>query len=134
LTTTITYSGKAPTWIIPDLSLPTFEAPPAILYLVDNNGSVDESYLECTQYITAGHSAQWPRSILKQPTQYLADLPDLSTLNHLKQMVAPHEALELTVQRLHQAGYENFIGYVRSLSYQLHFGPTSNQYQFQYPA
>jgi hypothetical protein len=51
--------------IIPDVSLLTTEAPPAMFNLNDNYSSSDEAYIEPGRLITAGHSAKRRKKMLK---------------------------------------------------------------------
>jgi len=77
--------------IIPDVSSPTTEAPPAMLNLDDNYSSSDEAYIEPAPSITADHSAKWRKKTLKKPSQNLTDLPELRTFNPLQPIVPPHK-------------------------------------------
>jgi len=78
--------------IIPDVSSPTTEAPPAMLNLGDNYSSSDEAYIEPAESITADHSAKRCKKTLKKPIQNLTDLPKLPTFDPLQPIVRPHKA------------------------------------------
>jgi len=78
--------------IIPDVSSPTTEAPPAILNLDDNYSSSDEAYIEPAGSIIADHSAKWCKKTLKKPAQNWTDLPKLPTFDPLHPIVPPHKA------------------------------------------
>jgi hypothetical protein len=78
--------------IIPDVSSPTTEAPPAMLNLDDNYSSSDEAYIEPAGSITADHSAQRHKKILKKTSQNLTDLPELPTFNPSQPIIPTHKA------------------------------------------
>jgi hypothetical protein len=77
--------------IIPDVSSPTTEAPPAMLNLDDNYSSSDEAYIEPARSITADHSVKRCKKTLKKPSQNLTDLSELPTFNPLQPIVPPHK-------------------------------------------
>jgi len=59
------------------------EAPPALLNLDDYYSSSGKVYIESARSITADHSAQWHKKILKKPSQNLTDFPELPTFDPL---------------------------------------------------
>jgi len=78
--------------IIPDVSSPTTEAPPAMLNIDDNYSSSDKAYIERAGSITADHSAKRCKKTLKKPIQNLTDHSKLPTFDPLQLIVPPHKA------------------------------------------
>jgi hypothetical protein len=67
--------------IIPDVSSPTTEVPPAMLNLDNNYSSSDKAYIEPVRSITTDHSAKRCKKTLNKPIQNLTDLPELPTFD-----------------------------------------------------
>jgi len=78
--------------IIPDVSSPTTEAPPAMLNIDDNYSSSDEAYIEPAGPITTDHSAKLRKKTLKKPIQNLTDHPELPTFDPLQPIDPSHKA------------------------------------------
>jgi len=79
-------------FILPDVSSPTTEAPPAMLNLDDNYSSSDKAYIEPARSITADYSAKQHKKVLKKQIQILTDLPKLPTINPLQPIGPSHKA------------------------------------------
>jgi len=77
--------------IVPDVSSPSIEAPPAMLNLDNDYSSSDEAYIEPAKSITADHSAKQPKKTPQEPIQNLTNLPKLPTFDPLQPIVPPHE-------------------------------------------
>jgi len=73
--------------IISDVSLPTTEAPPAMLNLVNNYCSWDKAYIEQAWLITTYHSATLRKRIIKKSIQNLTDHSELPTFDHTQPVV-----------------------------------------------